>query len=308
MGSNGMGLVSPIVNQAARRDLATDGEHPAVVVADVCHRTRPKARILTLANEKGGVGKSTLALHLAVALAERGRKVLAIDLDRRQQTLSRALVAREGTARRLKADLPLPRQLLLQQHSGAMLCQEIVRSGWDCDYVLIDSPGHDSPIARRALALADQVVTPVTPSFADLEVLGRFDLRQRFAGPGSFAALMGELRAARRDAGLERADWLVVPNRCRKDGSRNRRDIAAALSRLAENLDFRLAAGFSDRVAYRDLLALGLTRLDLPRIPQLPRSRSQVTPEVSALIDDLRAANCPAAAADGCELPQLAFA
>ena len=94
----------------------------------------------------------SLAFHLAVALADTGHKVLAVDLDRRQQSLSRALMARGGTAKRLGVRLPLPRHLLLQQHSGAQLCQELARAGWDCDYVVIDAPGHDSPIARRAIA------------------------------------------------------------------------------------------------------------------------------------------------------------
>ncbi len=107
-------------------------------------RARAKAKVITLANEKGGVGKSTLAFHLAVALADCGHKVLAVDLDRRQQTLTRALTNRDGTARRLGVRLPLPRHVLLQQPSGAMLCQEIARLGWDCDYVVIDAPGHDS--------------------------------------------------------------------------------------------------------------------------------------------------------------------
>jgi chromosome partitioning protein len=89
-----MNVVTPIGQFASRRDVASDGEHPRVVLADVANRPRGTAKVITVANEKGGVGKSTLAFHLAVALADIGHKVLAVDLDRRQQSLSRALIAR----------------------------------------------------------------------------------------------------------------------------------------------------------------------------------------------------------------------
>ena len=156
-----------------------------VVIADIMGRPRPDARVIVVANEKGGVGKSTVAFHLCIALADAGLKVAAIDLDRRQQTLSRVLQSRDGTARRLGVALPIPRQISLQMPSGAMLCQEISRIGWDANVIVIDAAGYDSPIARRAIALADTLVTPVSPSFIDLDVLGHFHpVTLEFTGPG----------------------------------------------------------------------------------------------------------------------------
>ena len=143
-----MNVISPLRGFRQPSDRSIEGENPRVVVADIAQRPRPQARVITVANEKGGVGKSTVAFHLAVALAARGLHVAAIDLDRRQQSFSRMLSVREGTARRLGLRLPQPRHLMLAQHSGAMLCQEIARIGWDCDIVVIDVPGHDSTIAR----------------------------------------------------------------------------------------------------------------------------------------------------------------
>lgn len=205
-----MNVVTPIGQFAGRRDVALDGEHPRVVVGDIASRPRGNARIITVANEKGGVGKSTLAFHLAVALADCGHKVLAVDLDRRQQSLSRALVARGGTAKRLGVRLPLPRELLLQQHSGAHLCQELARAGWDCDYVVIDAPGQDAPVVRRAIAMADMLVSPVNASFFDLGLLGQFHpVTHKLTGPGCFSAMVMELREARTEAGLPGLDWLV---------------------------------------------------------------------------------------------------
>lgn len=282
-----MNIVTSMGDFVVRRDVAVDGEHPRVVVADIAARPKSNARIITVANEKGGVGKSTVAFHLAVALADCGHKVLAIDLDRRQQTLSRTLTNRGGTAKRLGVRLPLPRHVLLQQPSGAQLCQEIARAGWGCDYVVIDAAGHDSPIARRAIALADLLVSPVNSSFVDLDLLGRFHaVNGRLLGPGCFAAMVCELRAAKTELGLPGLDWLVLQNRKRRDTSHNQDKVDSALRQLALRLDFRLGSGLSERVAYRELFLLGLTHLDLRRIHELARSKPMALSEVDTLLDD----------------------
>lgn len=283
-----MNVVTPIGGFAPRRDTVVDGEDPRVVVADIAARPRSQARVIAVANEKGGVGKSTVAFHLAVALADTGHKVLAIDLDRRQQTLTRALTARAGTARRLGVRLPLPRQVLLMQQSGAMLCQEIARAGWDCDFVVIDAAGHDSPIARRAIAIADLLVSPVNSSFVDLDLIGRFHpVTNRLLGPGCFAAMIAELREAREAARMPALDWLVLQNRRRRDNSHNQGKVERALRRLAPQLGFRIGAGLQERVAYRELFPLGLTHIDLRRIPEFARAKVAVAGEVTGLLDDL---------------------
>ncbi len=91
------------------RDVALLGEDTYVIVADVADRPPPAAKVIVVANEKGGVGKLTIAFDLSVALDDAGLRVAACDLDRRQQSLSSALSRSYGTARRLKLDLPRPR-------------------------------------------------------------------------------------------------------------------------------------------------------------------------------------------------------
>lgn len=283
-----MNVVTPIGDFACRRDVATEGEHPRVVVADIAGRPRPPAKIITVANEKGGVGKSTVAFHLAVALADTGHKVLAIDLDRRQQSLTRAFTNRGGTAKRLGVRLPLPRNVVLQNQSGAGLCQELQRTAWDCDFVVIDAAGHDSPMARRAIALADLLVSPVNASFVDLDLLGRFHpVSNKLQGPGCFAMMVAELRQARLDAGMPSLDWLVLQNRKRREISKNQDQVEKALHQLSQRLDFRIGSGLFERVAYRELFLLGLTHLDLRRIPELARTKVAAATEVMALLDDL---------------------
>ena len=278
-----MGVID-IERRAVARDVPSGEEHPRVVVADMARRPRMARRIIAVANEKGGVGKSTVALHLAVALAHAGYRVLAVDLDRRQQTIGRFCAAREATARRYGASLPQLRHVVPQQPSGAMLHQEIARVDADCDYVVIDAPGHDCPIARRAVAMADCLVTPVSASFADIELLGRFNpYNMAYSGPGCFAEMVEGLRAERLAAGLPAQDWVVVRNRMRRDNSRARQQWDAALDMLAQRQGFRLEQGLGERAAYRELAMLGLTHLDLAGISEFGRGSSLARAEIAAL-------------------------
>ena len=64
---------------------------------------------IVFANEKGGTGKSTTAVHTAVALAASGHRVGALDLDSRQRTMTRYLENRDATMRRLDKQLPQAR-------------------------------------------------------------------------------------------------------------------------------------------------------------------------------------------------------
>ena len=66
------------------------------------------AHVVVLGNEKGGSGKSTTALHIAVALLKAGQRVATIDLDCRQQSFTRYISNRSAWARRTGLDLELP--------------------------------------------------------------------------------------------------------------------------------------------------------------------------------------------------------
>lgn len=265
------------------------GEHPSVVVRDIASRPRQHGHLIVFANEKGGVGKSTLAFHTAVALADAGQKVACIDLDYAQATLSRALTNREATCRLLKTWLPMPRHTALARPSGAYLSQEIARIGSDSDFILIDAAGSDTPITRRAIAMADTLVTPVGSSFADLDVLGQFDAHSlRLTRLGHFSRLVQALIAAREEMQLSVPDWIVLPNRTRQSGSTNEAAAKQALVRLAKKAGFRLGKGLGDRVAYRELFLLGLTHVDLKRLPSLARVKTNARREIEQVLADLR--------------------
>ena len=277
------------VTQFAAKDWDLGGEHPGVVLHDIASRPRANGHVIVFANEKGGVGKSTLAFHTAIALADAGKKVAVIDLDHGQATLSGALINREATCRLLKVDLPTPRYVAFSQTSAALLSQEIARIGSDCAFVLIDVAGGDSPIARRAIAMADTLVTPVSSSVADIDLLGQFDaLSLRLKRLGRFSRLVDGLRKARSNFRLPDLDWVVVPNRSRRTGSSNEAMISKALTKLAAKAGFRIARGLGERVAYRELFLYGLTHFDLKRIPNLGRVKANARNEITQMIADLQ--------------------
>ena len=240
------------------------------MLRDLERRRRSAAQVIVFANEKGGVGKSTLAVHCAVALAHAGARVLAIDCDCRQQTLHRLFEARGGTARTLRIALPTPRYSVLHRQNGPMLMQEIERLGGDCDFVLIDLAGHDSPTARRAIAMADTVVTPINCSPADLDALGSINpVTGRFRHATPFTEVILALRDARLASGGSAFDWVVAKNRVRHCEHRLLALVNRNLGTMAERLGFRALAGLAERVGYRDLLPFGLTQLDLRFIPDI---------------------------------------
>jgi len=272
----------------AANDERLRDEHPAVIMRELDARRRPEGHVITFANEKGGVGKSTLAFHCAVTLAHRGMKVFVVDCDRRQQSLHRFLEARDGTARALKVALPRPGHVVLDKQSGALLAQEIERLGRGCDFVLIDLAGQDSPTARRAIALADTVVTPVNCSPSDLDALGRINpVTRRFKQAGPFAEIVASLRAERMARGQPGFDWAVVKNRVRNCERRMIAAVDANLATISRHLGFRLIEGLTERVAYRELLSFGLTQFDLRLIPDLGAARSANLRELRALVDGL---------------------
>ena len=70
---------------------------------------RPRsAHVIVLGNEKGGVGKSTIAMHLAIALSNLGQRVATIDLDLRQKSLTHYVENRRQWARHCRVELATP--------------------------------------------------------------------------------------------------------------------------------------------------------------------------------------------------------
>ena len=95
--------------------------------------TKPAPHRIIFANEKGGTGKSTCAVHFAVALASQGWRVAGLDLDPRQRTFHRYLENRTNTAKRRDIELPMPHFEVFEGSTIADLDAQVARMAADCD-------------------------------------------------------------------------------------------------------------------------------------------------------------------------------
>ncbi|HEV2560572.1 MAG TPA: division plane positioning ATPase MipZ [Rhizomicrobium sp.] len=261
------------------------------------------AHIIVFGNEKGGSGKTTAAMHVAVALAKMGKRVVAVDLDSRQKSFARYIENRNDWQAKSGASLPalqsfavsrsLHKSLDAAAEEEAQKLSEIlaqIMQGFD--FVIIDTPGSDTPLSRLAHAAADTLVTPMNDSFVDFDLLARIDPADfKIKGPSLYSDFVWECRKKRLMARKPALDWVVMRNRISSSEARNKRRLSSALDALAERIGFRVAPGFGDRVIFRELFPMGLTMLDLPQ-PRLgiPMSMSHVAArqEVRELILTLK--------------------
>ena len=160
--------------------------------------------ITALLNQKGGVGKTTLALHLAGAWAGRRKRVLVIDADPQGSALDWSEQrGREGL------DLLFPVVGLARD----MLHRELPAIAHGYDHVVIDGPPRVAGIARSALLAADLVIVPAQPSpfdgWASAEMLRLLD-EARVYRPGLHAVMLLNRCGARtviaRETALELED------------------------------------------------------------------------------------------------------
>lgn len=226
-------------------------------------------------NEKGGAGKSTIAIHLVTALLHGGAKVAVIDLDLRQQSTARFFANRRVWQAAEEADLPQPLICALAPDSAALapLSAEQKRPLFEAafasalqgaDFVIIDTPGGDTSLSRLAHGKADLIVTPMNDSFVDFDMLGQVDpVTLDLIRPSLYSETVWNSRKARAAASGQSIDWVVLINRMAPVEARNRKRLEERLATLSRRVGFRIGPGLRDRVIYRELFPFGLTVADL---------------------------------------------
>lgn len=118
-------------------------------------------KIITVANQKGGCGKTTVAMGLAGTYGFWGHKVLVVDADL-QATASRWAASAPDEA-------PFPAAVTGLAATGAKLHREIKKYIADYDYIIVDCPpAVESSAPQSALLISDLAIVPVVPSPADL--------------------------------------------------------------------------------------------------------------------------------------------
>jgi chromosome partitioning protein len=180
------------------------------------------AVVITVAQQKGGAGKTTLAANLAAALAGR-RRVALLDIDP-QHSLARWHALRLGR----KTAAPI----LLSDVSGWRLAAELDRLRQSHDVLIVDSPPHIDTDAKLAVRGADLVLVPLQPSPPDL-----------WAAEGTLKLAASEKRPAR-----------LVLNRAPAAG-KLRQQVEADIARRG---DLMLAATLGNRAGFASAFALGL--------------------------------------------------
>jgi chromosome partitioning protein len=278
-------------------------ERPLLAVNRASRGPR-SAHIIVLANEKGGSGKTTTAMHVIVALLKAGQKVATIDVDSRQRSLTHYLVNRRMWAKKIGGALELPDHHAIDRAVGRSIEENDAAEFADFavavnavehgnDFVVIDTPATDSYLMRLAHAMADTLITPLNDSFVDFDVLARVDPESfEVTATSHYAEVVHEARRQRRIVEAKETDWVVMKNRVGQFPTKNSRNLADGLIELARRMGFRLAEGFSERVVYRELFLRGLTVLDtldestLGQKPNL--SHHAAGQEVRYLIEALR--------------------
>jgi chromosome partitioning protein len=256
--------------------------------------------VIVVGNEKGGAGKSTIAVHLTAALLHGGANVAVMDLDLRQSSMARFFANRRAWLASQDQVLPEP----LARHPAedgvalaragdieqmARFVEAFDRASDEAEFVIIDTPGGDTHLSRAAHAKADMIVTPMNDSFVDFDVLGHVDpVTLELQKPSVYSETVWEARKARALTGERQAlDWIVLRNRLASVEARNRKRVDERLTALAKRVGFRIGSGLRDRVVYRELFPFGLTVADLStKVRPVPMSLVHVSArqEVRALL------------------------
>ena len=220
------------------------------------------ARIITLVNQKGGVGKTTLTMHLAGELGRRGDRVLVADADP------------QGTATRWAAaapdETPFPAAIAGLGRADTTLHRELRKYLTAFDWIVVDCPpSADSPISRSALLVSDLALVPVIPSPPDL-----------WAGV-AIRQVLDDVMAVN-----ETLVARLVVNQ-RKPHTR----LAARTQDLLPRYGIPvLATQIGDREAFRHAAAAGLTVADLPRARPAAAEIEAFTDKVVAIMNGARGA------------------
>ena len=246
----------------------------------------PQASVIVVGNEKGGAGKSTIAIHTATALVHGEAKVAVLDLDLRQQSTAHFFANRRAWLDANSATAPMPIATGLdadlskatEDEALARFQDAFAKARDEADFVLIDTPGSDTAISRAAHGLADLIVTPMNDSFVDFDMLGVVDpVTLELKRHSLYSETVWNSRKARAVNERKQIDWVVLRNRLAPTEARNRKRLDERVEALSRKVGFRIGPGLRDRVIYRELFPFGLTVADLsPQIRPVAMSLQHV--------------------------------
>lgn len=231
-----------------------------------------KAHVIVLSNEKGGTGKSTISMHLAIRLMQEGFSVATFDLDGRQGSLSKYIENRKKFCAQQNIHLPIPdhTRVYLEENpylitqARETLSSQILQKKNNYDAIIIDTPGTKNYLFEESHKYADTVITPISDSLIDLNVIADIDYQTgRILKPGPYSNFIWDIKKYLATQNKPYLNWIVCGNKLSNYKSKNKTAIFSHLERLSKLYGFRLFPGLKDRVIYKELFLEGLTVLDL---------------------------------------------
>ncbi len=227
-----------------------------------------KAHVIVVGNEKGGTGKSTLAMHMAVKLLQENFKVVVIDLDGRQGSLSKYVANRRNFIAKNHINLPSPVHYIFEPVPGETNAQEIKDLITDLssrfDAIIIDTPGSKNYLFELAHQYPHTLITPIGDSLIDLSVIADIDRETgEIINAGNYADFVWETKKQLAAKGLSYLNWVICGNKISTIRSNNKNQVFSQLENLSKLYGFRFTSGLKDRVIYKELFLDGLTVLDL---------------------------------------------
>lgn len=234
--------------------------------------TNKRAHVIVISNEKGGTGKSTITMHLAIKLMQEGYSVATIDLDGRQGSLSKYIENRRDFCENKHIDLPIPEHYRFEPETNSYLIpaarekigHKIYELFSQVDAIVIDTPGTKNYLFEEAHKYADTLITPITDSLIDLNVIADIDYNTgRVRSPGHYANYVWETKKYLAARGQAYLNWIICGNKTSSTRSRNKNNVFEYLHKLSKLYGFRFNEGLRDRVIFRELFLEGLTVLDM---------------------------------------------
>lgn len=237
--------------------------------------TAPSPYIIVIGNEKGGVGKTTVAMHLITTLLYDGFAVASMDIDSRQRSLSNYIENRLKSISAKGVDMPMPSHLVVNKSKldsvsageadeESRFSEALRHACGRSDVVVIDAPGNDTFLSRLAHSFADTIITPINDSFVDLNLLAKTD-DETFAmnRHGLYSEVVWQAKMQKAQRNGKEVDWVISRNRLSHVDAHNKRNMLTALENFSKRSGARLAEGLSERVIYKELFLKGMTLLDV---------------------------------------------
>ncbi len=256
-------------------------------------------RIL-IGNEKGGTGKSTLAMNIIVSMLKDGLKVASIDLDGRQGTLTSYIKNRMNFIKNHNLKLAAPLHVSISlgdiidnnaaKKDKSHFLHTLKELEKKADYIVIDTPGSHNHLLPIIHSHTDLIITPMNDSLIDLDVIAKINPdSMQIVSSSNYAKTVWNARQERAKMGLAPLSWFVIRNRLNSLQSNNQKQIDYLMDKLSKRIGFKIIEGMRERVVYRELFLKGLTVMDLKADDKVPLSVSHISArqEVRNLVDNI---------------------